>query len=480
MTSLKVKLAVGAAALFAAGIGMLIASNALLLEPYYAARTKASFEELASRMAASPGGGASELERAKAVGAGTGYKIAVADGWGTVIASSVPEFREGQTLPLPKEQFEVLLSRGASIAAGHPFFGVVDNRAGGQSVIMLASRLAEGRFLVITQPLEELRRNIAAASPFFLGVGALVLVLALAAVLAFSARLSGPILELSEVARRVAAADYGARYSGSRDDELGVLGDSLNEMAEALSRSIEGLSAANRALGAKVEAQEAFIAGASHELKTPVGLVRGYAEAIQLGLYSSDAERNELAEIILKEAEHLDRLVGDLASIAASSGGGRSLSLEEADLGLILAEAIGRFSLQAAEKGFSIRLDRGPSLEVLVDRHRIVQVADNLLSNAARHVREGGTISVRAFRKAGEALVEVENEGPPIPEEHLAKLFEPFYRADPSRSRSSGGTGLGLAVLKGIVTAHGGSCGVRNASGGPVFWFSLPVEGGQA
>jgi two-component system, OmpR family, sensor histidine kinase VanS len=479
MTSIRVKLTLGAALLFAGGIGILLAANALFMEPYYAARTRAAFAELAAKMASAGPDPAAEIKLAKAVSAGTGYKIVVADREGQVRASSVPEFQEGQSFPLPKEQLEFFLGRRDRIAAGASFFGAPEPNPMGQSVIQLMTGLSGGRVLVITQPLEELRRNIAAASPFFLAVGSLVLVLALAAALAYATRMSRPILELSEVARRVAAADYGARFSRRRDDELGALGDSLNAMAETLSRNIEELAAANRELARKVKAQEDFIAGASHELKTPVGLVRGYAEAIQLGLYSSDAERDELADVILKEADHLDRLVGDLASIAASSGAARILALEDEDLSGLLAGAIDRFALEAREKGVSIHLESGGPLVARLDHHRIVQVVDNLLSNAVRRTREGGRITVRAYAADRSARVEVENSAEPIPEEHLRGLFEPFYRADSSRSRDSGGTGLGLAVVKGIMSAHGGRCGVRNAPGGPLFWFSLP-RGGAA
>jgi two-component system, OmpR family, sensor histidine kinase VanS len=474
MTSIRIKLTLGAAALFAAAVGILIASNALFMEPYYAARTKAAFEGIEARMAASRGDGASELSLAKAIASGTGYKIVVADGEGMVRASSVPEFQEGQTFPLPREQLEFFLERRARLAGGASFFGILDASPSGQSVIQLMAGMGEGRFLVITQPLEELRRNIAAASPFFLAVGSLVLGLVFAIALAFAGRIARPILELSEVARRIAAADYGARYSHSRRDELGALGDSINAMAGALSRSIEELTAANLGLAEKVKAQEDFIAGASHELKTPVGLVRGYAEAIRLGLYSTESERDELADVILKEADHLDRLVRDLAQIAASGGAGRSIALAEGDLFEALSNAVARFALAAKDRRVSIGLEgRGP-LPARFDPDRLVQIMDNLLSNALRHAPEGGVIAVRAAAEADSIRVEVENSGEPIPERHLTKLFEPFYRADSSRTRRSGGSGLGLALVKSLVAAHGGSCGVRNTPTGALFWFVLP------
>jgi len=474
VTSIRVKLTLSAALLFAGGIGALVASNALFMEPYYAARTRGAFEAIKSRMTAPPNLSAADMDRAKDIGAGTGYKIVVADGEGMVHASSVPEFQEGQTFPLPKDQLEFFLARRERMASGASFFGILDEDPKGQSVIQLMAGMGEGRFLVITQPLEGLRRNIAAASPFFLVVGSLVLVIVFSVVLAFASRMVRPIQDLSEIARRVAAADYSARYVHARDDELGVLGDSLNAMAATLSRNIEELTAANLELARKVKAQENFIAGASHELKTPVGLVRGYAEAIQLGLYSSEAERDELAAVILKEADHLDRLVRDLAQIAAVGDSGRTVVFVDGDLFRALSDAVARFELAARERGVSIALEgRGP-LPARFDPDRLVQILDNLLSNALRHTPERGVVAVRTRAEADSIRFEVENSGDPIPDRHLPNLFEPFYRTDSSRSRKGGGAGLGLALVKSLVAAHGGDCGAVNTSTGVSFWVVLP------
>jgi len=131
------------------------------------------------------------------------------------------------------------------------------------------------------------------------------------------------------------------------------------------------------------------------------------------------------------------------------------------DLTNVAARAVSRFSLAAREKRVEIRLEQAGAATAVIDEDRVLQVLDNLLSNAVRHTPEGSTVVVRIAAEADAVRLEVANDGAPIPDEHLPRLFEPFFRSDPSRSRRSGGSGLGLTVVKAITSAHGGTCGAR-------------------
>ena len=480
MTSIRVKLTLGSAIVFAGGIGILLAANLFFLEPYYAAQTKAVFAGILSSMKAAPDDLPALTRRAKNLAAGTGFKIVVADRDGSALLSSVPEFREGQRFPLPRDQLEYFTERRARLESGEVFFGILDAAPPGQAVVQLMAALrgdAPGgrNFLVIAQPLVHFRRSIAVASRFFLIVGMLVLALEFAVVLLSAGRMARPILDLSQLARRVAASDFAARYQHRRDDEIGVLGDSLNAMAASLEKNMEDLTAANRKLALKVKTQADFVAGASHELKTPVGLVRGYAEALKLGMYDSEAERDELAGVILDGADHLDRLVRDLADIATLGREGRSLLLTDGDLFEAVSRAVSRFAIQATAKRVTLGLQGKGPIPARFDADRMLQLMDNLLSNAIRHTGAGGAVAVRVVESEGKVRIEVENEGEGVGDEHLPNLFEPFYRADPSHSRRSGGSGLGLAVVKGVGEAHGGTCGLRNTDTGFLVWAMLPL-----
>lgn len=484
MTSIRIKLPFTAALLFAGGLCVLIGANAIFLEPFYAAETKNDFRQIQEKVSSYEAEDPHLADEIKLLGAESGYKIVIADRAGMVLASSVPEYRDRQTFPLPRKQLEFLKARRDRLDRGESFFGILESDAGGQPVMQLLASIGDGRYLVITQALEFLRRNASTASRFFLLVGGLVLLGEFVIVLVLSGSISRPILHLTEVARRVAAHDFSARSKHKRNDELGLLGDSINRMAESLAGSIDKLTTANSELALKIRTREDFLAGASHELKTPVGLVRGYAEAIMLGLFSSEQERNELADIILKEADHLDRLVRDLSEIAAldsvCSFSGTTpivargpLMLEEADLSEAVSDAVARFHIKARDKGVSLSFEGSASLQAVFDQDRIVQVVDNLLSNALRHTPADGTIQVRL---SATLRLEVENSGEQIPEELLANLFEPFYRIDASRTRGSGGSGLGLTVVRSIVQAHGGTCGAANVPSGFLVWVQLLPE----
>ncbi len=482
MTSIRLKLPLTAALLFAAGLGILMVSGAIFLEPFYAARTRHDFRCIQERLSTFGADDRGLADEIKSMGAGSGYKIVIADGNGMVLASSVPEYRERQSFPLPREQLAYLIGHREQLDKSEPFFGILEGDAGGQSVIQLVARLGVRRYLVVTQPLEYLRKNVTTASHFFLLVGGFVLLLEFTIVLVLSGTVARPILGLAEVARRVAAQDFSAHFDHRRNDELGLLGDSINIMAASLARNIGELTVVNTELAVRIRMRDDFLAGAAHELKTPIGLVRGYAEAIKLGLYATEQERDELADIILKESDHLDRLVRDLAEIAelddmANSSNSAhavtksTLVLENADLSRTVSNAVTRFAMKARDKGVGLRLAGPSALQARFDNDRMVQVVDNLLSNALRHVSRGGAIDVRL---SGSLRLEVENSGDQVPEELLSSLFEPFYRVDSSRSRGSGGSGLGLAIVRSIMQAHGGSSGAHNVPGGFMVWVQLP------
>ncbi|MFZ4617275.1 MAG: sensor histidine kinase, partial [Rectinemataceae bacterium] len=446
MTSIKLKLTLGAVALLAGSVVLLFVASVFLLEPFYAAETRSVFTGFKSSMEAVSEDLQSLERESRNLTAGTEYKIVVFDRDGIGRLSSVPEFHPGDSFPLPREQEEFFASRRERLDSGQPFFGIVAANPPGQSVIQLMSPLKGRNYIVISQPLDHLRRSMSAASHFFLVAGGIVFLLVFLIMLFIAGRFVQPILELSGIARRIAAGDLTARYGRTRGDEIGQLGESLDAMAAELARSIDGLQEANRGLSGKLEAQERFIAGASHELKTPVGLVRGYAEALKLGMFASDQEREELVDIVLKEADHLNRLVIDLARIAAAKAAPPAEAVSvESDLATTLSAAVSRFALRARERGVALGLMAPQRLPARFDPGRIVQVLDNLLSNALRHTPEGGTIELRAELTPAALRVEVENSGTPIPERHLGHLFEAFYRVDEARTRQDGGSGLGLA-----------------------------------
>ena len=529
MRSIRLKLAGAAALLLVAGFAAFVAATGSLLEPYYVARTVREMEA-AVRTLSVPGGDPAALAgEAKRLGAETGFRIDVADGAGLVVMSSSPEFREGDASPLPRDQLERFLLNIGAMDRGDSPAGLVEPTGDGPSVVQLTARVdviaagggagrppdrrlatpagapgspgpgtvpgrpsagppggpvaadtADGRrYLVLTQPMDRLRHTLRVASGFSVLVAAVLFVVEAIVAFVAAGSLVRPIIELTGIARRMAALDFAGRWGKARDDEIGSLGASVDHMADELSGTIRELSAANRRVLDEMDRQRELLAAVSHEFKTPAGLMRGYAEAIKLGLYKSDEERTELADVIIRESDHLDRLVRDLAAITSTGARPLSISTGLVDLSELAGRGVSRF--RAAARGAKARLllEEAPGLDaaVVADGDRVVQVLDNFLSNAVRHVRASGRVVVRVLADAGTVSLEVENEGDGVPEDALPRLFEPFFRTDASRSRDGGGSGLGLAVVKAIMTAHGGDCAVRNTADGVLFRAAFPRSG---
>jgi signal transduction histidine kinase len=225
------------------------------------------------------------------------------------------------------------------------------------------------------------------------------------------------------------------------------------------------------------EMRRQFITDASHEIKTPLTAIGGFAAAIADGVAGSPEEQKRCASLIVREVERLNRLVNDLLDLSRIESGAVKLTFDEVDLSELVSSAVEAFQSQAQEKSIAVETDIPSGLpSVRADGDRVYQVLVNLISNALRFNRPGSRIAIAAERTDGQVRVEVRDTGPGIPADQLPHIWERFHRADTARSRQDGGTGLGLAIVRSIVEAHGGSVSAESVLGeGATFTFTLPI-----
>lgn len=302
------------------------------------------------------------------------------------------------------------------------------------------------------QLISDLNRQIA----FVVAAAAVV-----AAVVAFLTwrRILGPVESLTVAARRMEAGDLTQRVPVGSNDELAELGRAFNAMAASLEHT--------------EQLRKTMTSDVAHELRTPLNNLSGYLDAIADGVV--DADPDTIASL-QEEAGLLVRLVADLEQLALADAGHSHLVVQTMDLGAAARRAAELVAPRAAAKGVRVQTTvAGDVPRVEADPARIDQVVRNLLENAIRHTPAGGTVSVSVAPYGGNVHLEVSDTGPGIPPEHIPNVFERFYRADPSRSRATGGAGLGLAIVQQLVDAHGGSVAVANVPGaGACFTVSLP------
>ncbi|MBA3779724.1 MAG: HAMP domain-containing histidine kinase [Chloroflexi bacterium] len=272
-------------------------------------------------------------------------------------------------------------------------------------------------------------------------------------------RLARPITEIGRAAQRLAAGDYSVRVPREGPEELLMLADSFNQMAESLAQ--------------QEQIRRDFIANAAHELRTPLTNLQGYLEGLRDGVITAD---RQTYDSLWEEADRLVRLARSLDALAETDRAPRDAELVEVDLAATLASTV-----ELARPGFEGRTitveaawpDR---LLVRANPDHLAQVVGNLVQNALRYTPEGGRVSVTAEARPGSALVTVANTGEPIPAADLPHIFERFYRVEKSRDRTHGGAGIGLAIVKQLVESAGGRVGVDSGADRTRFWFMLPMN----
>jgi two-component system sensor histidine kinase BaeS len=276
-------------------------------------------------------------------------------------------------------------------------------------------------------------------------------------------RLVRPVKAMAAATHDLASGDYSIRVPVSSSDELGQLAFDFNAMAEALERN--------------ERARRQWIADTSHELRTPLAVLRGEIEALLEGVRSTTPEsiRSLHAEVL-----RLHRLVDDLYQLALSDLGALTYHREDLNLAEVLRDSIDLYRAEFARKGIALTEDFSDAAEaaVFADRARLSQLFGNLLDNSLKYTCEGGALEITAAYRKGYLEVRFQDSAPAVPEAGMERLFDRLYRVEGSRSRASGGAGLGLAISKSIVEGHGGTISARPSPlGGLMITVMLPLAG---
>ncbi|WP_270418563.1 sensor histidine kinase [Butyricicoccus sp. AM78-15b2TA] len=338
-----------------------------------------------------------------------------------------------------------------------------------------------GEYLIAYMPYAYIEQNSSLNLVFLLIAGGCALLICLGCGYVISRQFTRPLIQMAGLADRMSELDFSMQYTGKGDgDEIDQLGQSLNRLSAYLEQAIGELKESNDQLAQEIEEKERidnmrqeFIVNVSHELKTPIALIQGYAEGLTAGVADDPEDRKFYCDTIADEADHMNKLVMQLLSLSRLELGAEQTFDEDIDLHALCAEAVRKTAVLCENRGLTVEYENA-HITVRTDGDLLDQVLMNYLSNAIRYTPEGKHIEISAAKTGNSVRLSVFNEGDGLPEEELPKIWEKFYRTDRARTREAGGTGIGLSLVRAIADTLHGACGAENVEGGICFWFELP------
>lgn len=350
-------------------------------------------------------------------------------------------------------------------------------------IMSLLYLLNNNDILLLTIPLATISENASIANEFFLFTGLFIMVLGISVAYIMSRKFTSPILAINNITKEMAKLDFSKKCKRYSEDEIGQLAHNINYLSDQLHFSISQLNEKNKNLLREVEKEKQidemrkeFISSVSHELKTPISLIQGYAEGLQANVNEDEENRNFYCEVIIDEAAKMDKMVRDLLNLSKLESGYFQREKSVFDLGKLIDEVLRKYNNIFAEKEIKLEIIKEEE-EILVygDPLGIEQVLLNYINNALNHIEGKKLLRISVTKKGDKLRVSVYNTGNWIPEDSLDKIWLSFYKVDKARTRAYGGTGLGLSIVKGIMDIHDNKCGVENVEGGVVFWFELDI-----
>ena len=342
---------------------------------------------------------------------------------------------------------------------------------------------SDGETFLIRSPLESIKESVQLSNRFLLYIGATALIICAILVWFFSKRLTAPVRELATLSEKMANQDFEAKYTGGGPSEIAELGENFNQMSWKLERSISDLKSANNNLQKDIEQKEKleqmrndFLGNVSHELKTPLALIQGYAEGLKDGVTSDPESMDFYCDVIIDEAGKMNRIVKKLLTLNRLEFGNQKVVMERFDIVSLINGVVQSSEIMLQQKGVTLRMEKLEPVFVWADEFDIEEVFTNYFSNALNHVDFEKIVEVKVVKNEKKVRVSVFNTGQQIPEEDIDKIWIKFYKVDKARTREYGGSGIGLSIVKAIMESLHQQYGVKNWDNGVEFWFELDGE----
>lgn len=342
---------------------------------------------------------------------------------------------------------------------------------------------SNGGFSLLRVPLQSISETVLLINQFHIYVTVAVAAAGLIAAWFMMRNMTKPILELSSLAERMAGLDFTARYEGKDKGEIGLLGDSMNHMSEQLERTIQDLKTANLELKRDIEQKtktdemrREFLSNVSHELKTPIALIQGYAEGLKEGINDDPESMAWYCDVIMDESAKMNTMVKKLLTLNQIESGGEQISMEHFDLIEMIEGVLNSYRIMVEQKQAKVELKSPEQVYIWADEYMAEEVVRNYIGNALNHIEGEKRIWISVKKENSKAHLEVRNTGTPIPEEDLGRIWDKFYKVDKARTREYGGSGIGLSIVRAVMEAHNCAYGVRNETDGVTFFCEFDCK----
>lgn len=364
---------------------------------------------------------------------------------------------------------------------------MIDER-NSMNYILLSATLDNGNILYIRIQVASIEESVQISNRLLILIGGISILIAGVLASFISKKFTEPILELNDIAQNMSKLDFSKKYrTNDTDDEINQLGKSINTMSDKLESTIKQLRETNGELEKDIEEKskidemrKQFISDVSHELKTPIALIQGYAEGLIENVNTDEESKKFYAEVILDEAEKMDSLVKQLLELMKLEYGKGEFHNRKMDIVELIKEVVRKCNVMVKEKEIQVEFDSSKPIYVLADEFYIEQVVTNYFTNAIKHAEERDEekkIKIQIEEKDNHKIrVKIFNTGKNIKEEDLERIWKRFYKVDAARNREEGGTGIGLALVKAIMNHYQNEFGVQNKENGVEFYFELNQE----
>ncbi len=401
---------------------------------------------------------------------------------------------DGSVLIASQNESNAMLSQlfdaffGRSLSAGDPIettdsytIEIQNDTRRNNAYLILSGTLSDGNLILLRSAVASMEDAAAISNRFLLFVGIIVCLIGLVYAFVFTKRLTRPVYEMNELAERMADLNFEVKYRTRKvPNELDELGEHLNRLSGHLEQTIGELKQANVDLLADIKIREEnermrqeFLSNVSHELKTPISLILGYAEGLSENISDDPDERKVYLDTITDEAKRMDKLVKQLLTLNELEFNASDMTMERFDIAEMARGLLQSNAILIEQSGVFVTEITNSPIFVWGDAFRVEQVLSNYLTNALHYAKREKRVEIRFEERGGKIRTHVFNSGDPIAEDELPFIWDKFYKADKARSREYGGSGVGLSIVKAIMESLKGNFGARNYDNGVDFWFDL-------